>query len=44
MQDPNFDYRYGQRYRYTDRQAKHVADDSLFTFKGHKVYTTLIRC
>ena len=43
-QDPGFDYRYGVRYRMTDRQQKHYADRSVFTFKGHQVYSTLIRC
>ena len=28
----------------TDRQQKHYADRSVFTFKGHQVYSTLIRC
>lgn len=28
----------------TDRQPKHEDDHSLFTFKGHSVYSTLIRC
>ena len=43
-QDPGFDYRYGARYRMLDRQPKHFEDKSVFTFKGHAVYSTLIRC
>ena len=27
-----------------NRQQKHFADKSVFTFKGHAVYSTLIRC
>ena len=44
QQDPGFDYRYGVKYRQVNRQQKHFADKSLFTFKGHQVYSTLIRC
>ena len=44
QQDPGFDYRYGSRYRFVNRQPKHFADKSVFTFKGHAVYSTLIRC
>ena len=43
-QDGSFDYRYGHRYRYVNKQPKHFADKSVFTFKGHAVYSTLIRC
>jgi len=43
-QDPNFDYRYGRKYRMLNKQPKHFADKSIFTFKGHAVYSTLIRC
>lgn len=39
-----FDYRYGTPYRFTNRQPKLAADKSLFTFKGHAVLQTLIRC
>jgi len=42
--EPGFDYRYEAKYRFTDRQPKHPEDTSLFTFKGHAVYSTLIRC
>ena len=28
----------------SNRQPKHHADRSVFTFKGHEVYSTLIRC
>lgn len=38
-----FDYR-GQSYPYNDKQTKHAEDKSLFTFKGHGVLSTLIRC
>jgi hypothetical protein len=44
QQDPGFDYRYGVSYRQVNRQQKHFSDKSLFTFKGHQVYSTLIRC
>ena len=43
-QDQAFDYRYGSRYRFVNRQQKHFEDRSVFTFKGHAVYSTLIRC
>lgn len=43
-QDPGFDYRYGSRYSNLNKQPKHFADKSVFTFKGHAVYSTLIRC
>ena len=42
--DPQFDYRWGNQYRFLNRQKKHAADFSAFTFKGHQVYSTLIRC
>jgi len=38
-----FDYR-GDRYPNTGRQTKHPQDKSLFTFMGHGVLSTLIRC
>ena len=44
VQDNGFDYRYGASYRMTNRQPKHPDDSSIFTFKGHEVYQTLIRC
>lgn len=44
QQQPDFDYRYGTPYRFVNRQPKHPSDTSLFTFKGHDVYQTLIRC
>ncbi len=43
-QQRDFDYRYGTPYRFVNRQPKHESDRSLFTFKGHQVYQTLIRC
>ena len=43
-QDGSFDYRYGNSYRMINRQPKHLDDKSIFTFKGHDVYQTLIRC
>ena len=43
-QDPGFDYRYGTKYRFLNKQPKHFADKSVLTFKGHAVYSTLIRC
>ena len=43
-QDPSFDYRYGAKYPKANRQVKHSADSSVLTFKGHSVYSTLIRC
>ena len=44
QQQADFDYRYGTPYRYVNKQPKHALDKSLFTFKGHAVYQTLIRC
>lgn len=38
-----FDYRM-QQYPYTNKQTKHQQDRSVFTFKGHEVLSTLIRC
>lgn len=38
-----FDYR-GQEYPFDKRIQKHPQDKSLFTFKGHTVLSTLIRC
>lgn len=39
-----FDYRY-MAYPFVNRQiVKHPSDQSLFTFKGHQVLKTLIRC
>lgn len=39
----NFDYR-GQSYPLKNSQTKHSQDRSVFTFKGHGVLSTLIRC
>mmetsp|Transcript_35592 Transcript_35592/g.54414 ORF Transcript_35592/g.54414 Transcript_35592/m.54414 type:complete len:175 (-) Transcript_35592:774-1298(-) len=39
----NFDYRM-QSYPYDGRQTKHSQDRSVFTFRGHEVLSTLIRC
>jgi len=39
----NFDYRM-QSYQFKDKQTKHPSDRSVFTFKGHEVLSTLIRC
>ena len=35
---------YGAKYPKANRQERHAADTSVFTFKGHSVYSTLIRC
>ena len=40
---PGFDYRM-QAYPYADKQTRHPQDTSIFTFKGHGVLSTLIRC
>ena len=42
--DPTFDYRYGAKYPKINKQEKHPDDYSVLTFKGHSVYSTLIRC
>ena len=38
-----FDYR-GDHYPLANKQTKHPQDRSLFTFSGHGVLSTLIRC
>ena len=43
-QDPTFDYRYGAKYPKVNQQVRHASDSSVLTFKGHAVYSTLIRC
>lgn len=42
-QAPGFDYRM-QSYPFAGKQVKHPQDRSLFTFGGHGVLSTLIRC
>eukprot|EP00347_Sterkiella_histriomuscorum_P003371 403364552 len=41
---PGYDYRWQQPYPWADRQVRHTEDTSIFTFKGHHVLQTLIRC
>lgn len=40
---PGFDYRM-REYPYARKQTKHPDDKSVFTFSGHEVLSTLIRC